>query len=114
MVLFDSNDGVLIAPEDFFDYARGRANFRVKVDAVAAHDQRLYGKFLPDNLINIGVDRLVLCATPERNVMSWCALPSAPQAWIVSRPSQKTARQSGFARQGRYDRPVNNRCIRNP
>lgn len=69
VVLFDSSDGVLIATEDFFDYVRARSNFQIKVHAVADHEKRPYGRFLPDELFSIVVNGLAFCATLKGDVI---------------------------------------------
>lgn len=69
VILFDSSDGVLIATEDFLDYVRARSNFQVKVHAVADHDKRPYGRFLPDELFNIVVNGISFCATLKADVI---------------------------------------------
>lgn len=63
VTLFDSSDGVLIATEDFLDYMRARSNFHVKVQAVADHEKRPYGRFLPDELFSVVVNGLAFCAS---------------------------------------------------
>lgn len=62
VVLFDSSDGVLIATEDFLDYVRARSRFHIKVHAVADHEKRPYGRFLPDELFHVVVNGMAFCA----------------------------------------------------
>ena len=69
VILFDSSDGVLIATEDFLDYVRARSNFQIKVHAVADHEKRPYGRFLPDELFNIVVNGIAYCAALKGDVI---------------------------------------------
>lgn len=96
VVLLDSSDGALIATEHFFDDARVRSNFQVKVHAVADHDQRPYGKFLPDNLFSVVVDGLAFCATLNKEVGKSVRVhirPEQPPVFGFAFPDRRLAMQ---------------------